>query len=533
MKRVFTLLSLMCCFTAFSQQYNNEWIDFTKVHYKFKVGQTGLYRIPQTTLNAAGLNAVPAEQFKLVRNGVEVAIYTTSATGPLAAGGYIEFWAEANDGKADRALYRNPNYQHSDKISLQTDTSVYFLLAAPGAHLRITDRANNVSSSTLGTEPFFMHTAGRYFRDQINPGFARNAGEYVYSSSYDQGEYWSSREIYPFSPLSDALSNLAVYTPASVLCKMKFGASGNAQNLRNISVKLNNSVLFNQEVSIFEDVNDTLDFPVSLISSGNAAADFTITPTAGGTVNPTDRIVVSYYELIYPRKFDFGASKNFSFVLPPKAAGYLLSITNFDKGSVPPVLYDLTYRERYTAVYSAIGDSVKFVLPGGTDERNLVLVNEEESNITQVTSLNPKTFLNFTNAANQGDYIIISNPILYNNTDGTNPVNDYRNYRRSVNGGSYNAIIIDVSELVDQFAFGIKKHPSSVKNFLAYARSRFSTLPKYVFMIGRGMDYVSYRYNQSNPLIETLNMIPTFGSPASDNFLGSLNSVSQITLTPI
>ena len=34
----------------------------------------------------------------------------------------------------------------------------------------------------------------------------------------------------------------------------------------------------------------------------------------------------------------------------------------------------------------------------------------------------------------------------------------------------YNAKVIDVNELIDQFAYGIQKHPLSVRNFIRFAR---------------------------------------------------------------
>ena len=129
MKKLFTLVILLYSLHGYAQLYNNEWIDFSKTYYKFKTNRTGLLRIPQATLAANGLAAVPAEQFKLWRNGQEVILYTSSATGVLPANGYIEFWAQANDGRPDRPLYRDPLFQHTDKVSLQTDTAAYFLTA--------------------------------------------------------------------------------------------------------------------------------------------------------------------------------------------------------------------------------------------------------------------------------------------------------------------------------------------------------------------------------------------------------------------
>ena len=69
--------------SAMAQPYNNEWIDFSKTYYKFKVTADGLYRIPASVLAGAGLSAADAKDFQLFRNGVEVPIYTSVSSGPL------------------------------------------------------------------------------------------------------------------------------------------------------------------------------------------------------------------------------------------------------------------------------------------------------------------------------------------------------------------------------------------------------------------------------------------------------------------
>src|SRR5687768_2611610 len=191
MTKLITLILLVLCTGAFAQQYNNEWIDYTKTYYKFKVAENGLYRISQATLNEAGLGATPVQQFKLFRNGQEVALSSPVTSGQLPSNGYIEFYGEKNDGKPDRALYANPASQHSDKLSLQTDTAAYFLTVNAGANLRSAAVPNNVSGNTLPAEQYFQYTTGFYFKGKINHGFSRVVGEYVYSSSYDKGEYWS------------------------------------------------------------------------------------------------------------------------------------------------------------------------------------------------------------------------------------------------------------------------------------------------------------------------------------------------------
>lgn len=533
MKKLFTLILLMYSAYSYAQQYNNEWIDFSKTYYKFKSPRTGLFRIPQATLAANGLGSIPAQQFKLWRNGQEIALYTSSATGVLPTNGYIEFWGQANDGKPDKPLYRDPAFQHTDKISLQTDTAVYFLTADPvAANLRFTDASNNVATNTLPAEPYFMYTAGRYFGDQINAGFAAVIGEYVYSASYDKGEYWSTSDISPSSPRTDAQSSLFAYTSGPA-ASIKFGASGNALNSRNIQVSINNTLVKDTVCDYFNDIVGKAVVATSLLSSGTANVTFTDVSTSNPPVT-TDRMVVSFYELTYPRQFNFGGAANFNFSLPATATGYFLQITNFNYGATPPVLYDLTYQQKYTGDISTAG-TVKFAIPAGSAQRNLILVNEEAANyaIVNPSDIQTKTFIDFNNVANQGNYLIISHQLMYHGDNGTNPVDDYKTYRNSANGGSFNTKIYDIDELVDQFAFGIKKHPLSVKNFLRFARAKFAAAPQFALLIGHGVAYNSYRYNISDPMADKLNIIPSFGWPASDNLLASADGANPVPITPI
>src|SRR5215211_3638110 len=106
MKKILFGLLLTWGFIAKAQVYNNEWIDYSKTYYKFKVGKTGLYRIPQSALSSAGLGNTPAEYFQLWRNGEQVPIYTSISAGVFSGSDYIEFWGRQNDGKPDRELYR-------------------------------------------------------------------------------------------------------------------------------------------------------------------------------------------------------------------------------------------------------------------------------------------------------------------------------------------------------------------------------------------------------------------------------------------
>src|SRR5579875_1054495 len=363
MKKFLFGVLLICSFVSKAQVFNNEWIDYSKTYYKFKVGADGLYRIPQSVLASAGLGNAPAEQFQLWRNGQQVPIYTSVPNGVMSSTDYIEFWGRMNDGRPDKELYRNTDWQLNDKWSLETDTAAYFLTVNPvtASNLRLQNTANNIAGNSLPAETYFMYTVGKYFRDKINPGYAVNVGEYLYSSSYDKGEGWTSADIgtsaytggVSYGTNSYTFSNLYVYNSGPAV-KFKIAVSGNAVTARYYKAGINakDSVVGN-EVDFFSYSVDSTTFPVSVISSGTATV--TVTNMAYVACLPapigcqSDRMVVHKYEITYPRQFNFGGAANFEFKMPASATGNFLQITNFSYGSSAPVLYDLTNGLRIVA----------------------------------------------------------------------------------------------------------------------------------------------------------------------------------------
>lgn len=529
MKRILLLLLICSSTLVKAQTYNNEWIDYTKTYYKFKVATTGLYRISVDALASIGLSNVNADHFQLWRNGVQVPIYTTSQNAPLSTGGYIEFWGEMNDGLPDKPLYRQPEWQINDRVSLQTDSAAYFLtINTLGSNRRLVPTTNNVAGNTLPAEPYFMYTQETNYKAKINAGRSELVGtSYTISSSYDYGEGFTSGDISGGASVAASYTNMRPYTGAGAPSPFfTIHAAGNAVNPRYFKVSINGDSIMGPTMDYFDYVKTTEPISISKIASGTA--NINVTNKSSATA---DRMVIALFSITYPRLFNFNGAVNFPFQLDASAAGNFLVIENFPvTGANVPVLYDLTNGKRYEAVANSA--PFRFRLEPSATARSLVLVSEAITYIKSIASFEQRKFIDYSEVDKQGEYLIITNSLLTAESGGTDPVEDYRQYRSSAQGGGYNVKVYMIDQLVDQFGLGIKMHPLAIRNFLSWARTKYTDPLKFILLIGKGVVYSQYRGFQSNANINQLCMVPTFGNPASDNLLSAEGS-SSVPLTPI
>lgn len=535
---------------AWSQQFRNEWIDYNKTYYRFPVipavsmpTSTGLppasnhdnladynmlHRIPYATLQAAGLGNVPVEHLQFWRNGEEVAVFTSPATGVMDNNGFIEFWGEHNDGKPDKDLYRQGQFQTNSRWSLFSDTAFYYITVnTNGPNKRIIPAANNALSSNLVPDSFFMHRITISPRTHRNLGFALNiSNTEIRSSSFDAGEGFATRRT-AAAMFTIPLNNLFVKTNTDSAMRISYWAQSASNSNNFMELRLNDSILGVRQLRRYaSDSAFYTGVPMSRITANATTIGF-----RPPTLSASYQFFVSKVELVYPRSFEFQKTNtSFVFTLAPNETGNLLKIVNFDNSVHQKILIDRSNNKRYEAI--AVADTLWFALEGSTIERNLVLTTVNAANaalVRSVPALTPRNFVDYSSVQNQGDYLIISHQSLYND-NGTNHVEAYRAYRSSAAGGNYTARNFEIGELIEQFAHNIEKHPLAIRNLLRYARANYATQPKAAFIIGRG---ASYEYNIGNTTAPLLNLVPTWGHPASDNLLAAADNENIAPATPI
>jgi len=508
------LLFLFFIFTIFvqvqAQTYGNEWIDYTQPYFKIAVNTEGMYRIPYAALNAAipGFGAINGSRFTMYNNGKNIPIYV-STSGVFSSSDYIEFYADINRGDKEKALFTDSTYQLSEQVSLFTNTAAYYLTYnASSSNPRFTPTINDMTGLPPA-ENYFMQTVRQVLSSAFSYGRAYNvSGSSFYNSEYDMGEG-------PIGPdflnttYNTTIATPNIYTAGSSTVNVKGVVFSKSINTHHLIINLNGSTLLMDSSKLgYYLFRFNTDVPISTLSSSNIISTAATDPF-------NDRNAVSNFEITYPKLFNFEGLSRYKFTLEAGARKYI-EITNFNNRGTTPVLFDITNGQRIVGIVS--GPLLKFAIPSSAVAHTFYLRSDNAVDFTTVSSLTPVSFVDLKSLPNQGDYIIISDPSLYDDGAGNNWVEEYRRYRDAASSstGAFYARIIDINQLYEQFGYGVYKSPLCFRNFTSYVMDNWTIKPKYLFLMGKGREYNDVRSSSS---ASNQCLIPTFGNPGSDVML--------------
>ncbi len=517
MKYLYSLILafVLCINAGFAQMsdgnFGDEWINFDQSYFKIPIAEDGIYRISQGTLAAAGIpvSQIATGNYQLYRLGEQVPIFV-SAAGLLGANDYIEFYGKKNRSELDRHLFADPdNEMLNPDYSLITDTMSYFLTWVSGTgnnSLRF-NPVNNDLSNPPPSEAFFWYDERQVFTStHIKKRETTDGTSY---SNYNETEgFGSSFELvteYTIQPVNPVITG-----PSSIF-RTRFASNLPAQINHTIAITLNNEApLYEESFNGVALKKVTAPVTNSLLT-GDIAVKFT------GTAGPNDRHSVGNISLTYPRSFNFDGATSFAFSIEASTTKKLLDIENFSDAMGNPVLYDLTNGIRIEAIVES--GRTRIVLPPSSTDRDLILF-EENSAFNAITTLNETTFIDYSE--DPATYLIISNSRLYNDAQGINQLGEYATYRSSAVGGGFRTRIVEIEDLYNQYAYGIHRHPLSIKNFVQKVKTEWEDLA-YLLIIGKGREYHNVRTPAQVAGAQSTLFVPTFGYPGSDNLLVSEN----------
>jgi hypothetical protein len=512
------LLLLIILFTTIgvsAQNFGFEWIRPYQPYYKIKIARTGVYRISQSTLAAAGINTLNLNtaRFQLFRNGIEQPVFIQGdADGIFDVTDYIEFFGKPNDGAFDSLLYVNASNQPHTWQSLFSDTAIYFLTLLPDTSVITALRYTSVADDNFGAytaEPYFLHEE-RYWRtDEYVEGINLFPGGEKYNSSeYTEGEGWGASRI--------GLGQSVVYPVPTP----HFSATGPAPQITVRMAGVSDFYLTNPPVnhhvvtSIAPAENPTYVTIDDRTYKGYVTQQFTTTLSAANiganTTNVRLQVIndlnvnadfnsLLFIRLNYSRLYNLGNQTQFEWNVNHLIGGVKSRIVFQQYGSgskTRPLAFDLTSRQRIRGVFSG-GNANLLVQPASRPSQ---LYLYDSTDVEEVSGLSPVT-LPTINPVENYEYLIVTHQQL------NQAATAYANYRSQ----KFKVLRVNTEQLYDYYSYG-QVHPLAIRRFAAHLLTQQTRKPEYLLLLGKG-----YQNNYlRNPLYYNLNLVPPFGVPASD-----------------
>ena len=527
-KFLLIILFSIFCNSVFTQTYENSWINYSQEYYKIKVWQNSINRISQQTLVFSGFSTfgIDPRKIQLFHNGIEQYIYIQGESdGTFDAGDFIEFYGRHNDGSLDQKLYADTNWHPTPNYSLFTDTSVYFLTYSTTTNGKRLTLLNDTNFSSYNSAAYFIKETYAEGKD-LNPSglFGYNRGRNDQSIFYTESEGWGAifgNYAGGNHPVTLPVATDKVYNGGpNAEITMCFGGVNNPPH--NISVNFPGINLL--DTYYYQDLKH-YNFSVSPASFSSATSSLVMNSTTANPASNPDYSMFYWMSVKYPHTYDLEGQSTFKMLVPDDQlqAKTRMDITNFSGGGSIPILYDLTNHKRIDITQNGN------VFQGLVDNDNVSTPKEcflsSQSNI-QTPSVS-KISYNSSNLGHFNDlgvlnvdsaYIIITNRSLWSEAQF------YKNYRNQHAPNINRSVLIDVEELYDQFAYGIQKHPLSIKNFSHYILDKWPTEAQHIFIIGKSIGPSDFRLN---PALFALCAVATYGVPSSDILLTSGINGSQ------
>lgn len=533
MKKIIHIVVLLLTgFSIKAQMYSNEWINFSNKYYKFPVNKTGFYRIDSLALARSGFNlsAINPANFQVFLRGKELNIYVKGESDNVFnKNDYIEFFAESVDGRFDSAIYRNCTYVPNPYVCLFSD-SIYAFLTWNNSVANKRMMIETDTASVAYTPAAYFYNE-RIFKMDLD---YNKVEEYSYEMS---DPHYTQAEGYGFNigngnNYNTSIANLNMYNSAALPVTIKLGFSGSTSD---------NNFALDHEVK--GELFDATSLPVTLFDTvfkGYKPFVYMLSAmsnTLGNNSNirisslnnslftgSNNKTLINYIYYKYPQLPVLSGTVIAKLLVDDDATfpKTYLRLSGVNTGTSNSVLfYDISNSKRIETVIS--GSFVQVLVPNSGAQKACYI--DAESNIIHIDSLFPVNQTGYfhyykSNLADSA-YVIISHTKLM--TEATN----YAAYRQSPAGGAHHVITADVNELYDQFAYGIKKHPLAIRNFLRYLMDSLPSYPRNVFLIGKA---VQHREMVEQPDAWKVCLVPSIGIPPSDNlYTAAIKSNDDIT----
>ena len=516
-KRVFFYLLLFP--SLVHAQESNDWINYDQNYFKFPIYQDGIYRIDFQQLVNAGINitSLDPRNFQIFAKGKEIPIYIQGESdGSFDSNDFIEFYGEKNDGWYDHVLFSDSAHILNPYVSMFSDTLYHFLTWNTNtSNLRMQDEVDLNFNAYTPSKYFWsesIYASGAKFHDGNKTPLGFAVPEY----SEGEGRYMAfmfgnRQKQYDFN-----ISNVYSSGPDGW---MKVELIGLTNNNHNINVFVNDNKVYDDLLPYYSNFFINENIPVELWEEETNV----IVKNISSSTDYNNQVGVAYVHIRYPKVYKFnGESSALLYVPSGNESKDLLVIENYDNLNSTVRLYDLT--NGYRIQVQPLSGKYYALVPNEGNERKCYLTTDlsvkSVFNIVPVSEGSSK-FINYQDLITQKggiDYLLITGKDLLN------VANEYSQYRE-ING--LKSLVFNIDQLYDQFSYGIRKHPMSIRNFADATLNYWGFNPTYMFLCGKSItaNYTNVRFgNQFEK-----NIVPTWSVLGADaGFTAGLKAGSML-----
>jgi hypothetical protein len=473
----FFFLLFSSCFTVSAQKFGDEWIVFGQPYLKVKVAKEGLYKVSYELLKASMTDDsfLQSDKLQLWHRGVQQSIHVNATNGVLREGDDVLFYGIKNDGWQDSLLYRPATQFYNKYSNLFSDTTAYFLtVSETGPWKRM--EVEKAAIEPANCLPKIMgEVKETYFDDYFQKAYD---GYDPTQTHFVPGEGWIANGFRTMTK-----------TIAVPYCEQ-----GDSARLEVLGIGRDYNIFAPQFYIQSPDASRKLFLGSEVDSSGqtygNAIGSYAIDGlhaylqdekfslfvdnTAGG------RFGLSNYRVVYSRKADLSTQHSYSFYVASGAPAASLQ-------NVAPKHWILRVSDENNA--SFVPDSVvsqNAYLPQ-------LVAGEKLFYTTQIDSLHSIEKVRFRDyPVTDSTYVVLTHSKIKKSAG------DYAAYRASAFGGGYDTLLVDVKEVMDQYAYG-ETTPMGIRKFLNRMKSRNIHCPDQLFIIGQGIQLDYLRNSRKDP----------------------------------
>ena len=306
------------------------------------------------------------------------------------------------------------------------------------------------------------------------------------------------------SPVTQTIStpNLEVSAPGPAKLEVALqGVLGQFAVTHVVNVEVNGTPMGSVSFGPLDHPVQKIDIPVSQLVNGANTVKLT-------KVSSGDVCIVDYLRLTYPHALKADSnSLRFSMRFSQSA-----SIDGFSTSNIRLIDYSDPFAVKLTrpsVASTPLGYAIS-VSPGTPQKSRRLLYAAQETQFSQpaALSLNTPSTLNAT--SNGADLVIIAHKTLKASAAPLVSLRQSQGLQVSV---------VDVEDVYDEFSYGIHG-PQAIKDFLARAKSSWTTKPKFVIFLGdASYDARNYEAVGDFDLVPTKLVDATYNETVSDDWL--------------